>query len=70
MRGTVGLDAEHTLPRDARRDAAHRARGARHAADFAEQVAAVRHWKQNGEGAGVVREDEGEGEGEDEGEGG
>ena len=43
MRGAVGLDAEHALARNACGDAADGAGGARHAADFAEQVAAVRH---------------------------
>ena len=39
----VGLDAEHALARDARCDATDGARGARHATDFTEQVAAIRH---------------------------
>jgi hypothetical protein len=41
MRATVGLDAEHALAGDARCDAAHRAGGARHTADFAEQRSAL-----------------------------
>ena len=43
MRGAVGLDAEHTLARNACGDAAYGAGGPRHAAEFAEQIAAVRH---------------------------
>ena len=43
VRGAVGLDAEHALARNAGGDAAHGAGGARHAAEFAEQIAAVRH---------------------------
>jgi len=43
MRGPVGLDAEHALTRHARRYAAHCSRSPRHPAQFAKQIAAIRH---------------------------
>ena len=52
VRGAVGLDAEHALARNARGDTAHGAGGPRHAAEFAEQIAAVRH----GESGRAVQE--------------
>ena len=60
VRGAVGLDAEHTLARNACGDAAHGTGRARHAAKFAEQIAAVRHGGVRGRAVvgEVVSEDE------------